>query len=129
MPIFIVKSITIRPLNAEELAVLRGFQKEKDKINPKPEKEINPKPEKEINPKPEKENKSKEDRYYIPRGDVPCQKVYFSKAALNRLASILLSADVPFAEVEKFLYTLPISVKDQLVPLLFEEYHRRCAKG
>ena len=121
MPIFIVKSITIRPLNAEELAELQGFQKEKDKINPKPEKEINS--------KPEKENKSKEDRYYIPRGDVPCQKVYFSKAALNRLASILLSADVPFAEVEKFLYTLPISVKDQLVPLLFEEYHRRCAKG
>lgn len=113
MPIFIVKSITIRPLNAEELAELQGFQKEKDKINPKPE----------------KENKSKEGRYYIPRGDVPCQKVYFSKAALNRLASILLSADVPFAEVEKFLYTLPISVKDQLVPLLFEEYHRRCAKG
>ena len=113
MPIFIVKSITIRPLNAEELAELQGFQKEKDKINPKPE----------------KENKNKEDRYYIPRGDVPCQKVYFSKAALNRLASILLSADVPFAEVEKFLYTLPISVKDQLVPLLFEEYHRRCAKG
>lgn len=113
MPIFIVKSITIRPLNAEELAELQGFQKEKDKINPKPE----------------KKNKSKEDRYYIPRGDVPCQKVYFSKAALNRLASILLSADVPFAEVEKFLYTLPISVKDQLVPLLFEEYHRRCAKG
>ena len=110
MPIFFLKSITIRPLNAEELAELQGFQKERNKINPKPEKENNP----------------KNERCYIPKGDVP-GKVLLSKACLKMLASLLL--DVKMAEAEKFLYLLPLSVKDQLVPLIIEEYHKRCAKG
>ena len=110
MPIFFLKSITIRPLNAEELAELQGFQKEKDKINPKPEKDIN----------------TKNERYYIPKSDVP-GKVLLSKTCLKKLASLLL--DVKMSEVEVFLYTLPPSVKDQLVPLIIEEYHKRCAKG
>ncbi|MBQ8372008.1 MAG: hypothetical protein IJX38_03615 [Clostridia bacterium] len=110
MPIFFLKSITIRPLNAEELAELQGFQNERNKINPKPEKESN----------------TKNERCYIPKSDVP-GKVLLSKTCLKQLASLLL--DVKMDEVEKFLYTLPVSVKEQLVPLIIEEYHRRCAKG
>ena len=108
MTIFVLKSASIRPFTADELAALQDFQKaNKNSVDPK------------INNKVTKEYPSCE--------HVPLKKVLLSKACLKKLASLLL--DVKMSEVEVFLYTLPPSVKDQLVPLIIEEYHRRCAKG
>lgn len=108
MTIFVLKSASIRPFTADELAALQDFQKaNKNSVDPK------------INNKVTKEYPSCE--------HVPLKKVLLSKACLKMLASLLL--DVKMAEAEKFLYLLPLSVKDQLVPLIIEEYHRRCAKG
>lgn len=108
MTIFVLKSASIRPFTADELAALQDFQKaNKNSVDPK------------INNKVTKEYPSCE--------HVPLKKVLLSKACLKMLASLLL--DVKMAEAEKFLYLLPLSVKDQLVPLIIEEYHKRCAKG
>lgn len=108
MTIFVLKSASIRPFTADELAALQDFQKaNKNSVDPK------------INNKVTKE--------YPACEHVPLKKVLLSKACLKMLASLLL--DVKMAEAEKFLYLLPLSVKDQLVPLIIEEYHKRCAKG
>lgn len=108
MTIFVLKSASIRPFTADELAALQDFQKaNKNSVDPK------------INNKVTKEYPSCE--------HVPLKKVHLSVSCLKQLASLLL--DVEMKEVEKFLYLLPPYVKDQLVPLIIEEYHRRCAKG
>ena len=77
--------------------------------------------------KKEINNKAKEAKHFILDNPEAPKKVLLSKTCLKKLASLLL--DVKMSEVEVFLYTLPPSVKDQLVPLIIEEYHRRCAKG
>lgn len=113
MPIFFLKSITIRPLNAEELAELQGFRKEGEA-----NKANNGGSDSKLNNKVLKE--------YPPCEHVPLKKVHLSVTCLRRLASLLL--DVKMDDVEQFLYTLPPYVKEQLVTLIIEEYHRRCAK-
>lgn len=114
MPIFFLKSITIRPLNAEELAELQGFRKEGEA-----NKANNGGSDSKLNNKVLKE--------CPPCEHVPLKKVHLSVTCLRRLASLLL--DVKMDDVEQFLYTLPPYVKEQLVTLIIEEYHRRCAKG
>lgn len=111
MTIFVLKSVSIRPFTTEELAVLQGFQK----TNKASSSSVDPK----INNKVTKE--------YPACEHVALKKVHLSVSCLKQLASLLL--DVEMKEVEKFLYLLPPYVKDQLVPLIIEEYHRRCAKG
>ena len=114
MTIFVLKSASIRPFTADELAVLQSIQKE-NRASKASDSGVDPK----INNKVTKE--------YPACEHVPLKKVLLSKACLKMLASLLL--DVKMAEAEKFLYLLPLSVKDQLVPLIIEEYHKRCAKG
>ena len=114
MTIFVLKSASIRPFTADELAILQSIQKE-NRANKASDSGVDPK----INNKVTKE--------YPPCEHVALKKVHLSVACLKKLASLLL--DVKMSEVEVFLYTLPPSVKDQLVPLIIEEYHRRCAKG
>ena len=114
MPIFFLKSITIRPLNAEELAELQGFRKEGEA-----NKANNKGSDSKLNNKVLKE--------YPPCEHVPLKKVHLSVTCLRRLASLLL--DVKMDDVELFLYTLPPYAKDQLVTHIIVEYHRRCAKG
>lgn len=116
MTIFVLKSASIRPFTADELAVLQSIQKE-NRASKASDSGVDPK----INNKVTKE--------YPACEHVALKKVHLSVACLKQLASLLMSADVPLAEVEKFLYLLPPHTKDQLVPLIIEEYHRRCAKG
>lgn len=111
MPIFFLKSITIRPFTAVELAELQGFQKANKASNSGVDSKINNKVLKEC----------------PPCEHVPLKKVHLSVTCLRRLASLLL--DVKMDDVEQFLYTLPPYVKEQLVTLIIEEYHKRCAKG
>ena len=107
----IYKTYPASTLSIEELAKLQGFPKKNEASNIGADPKINNKVLKEC----------------PPCEHVPLKKVHLSITCLRRLASLLL--DVKMDEVEKFLYTLPISVKEQLVPLIIEEYHRRCAKG
>lgn len=114
MPVFFLKSITIRHLNAEELAELQGFQKE-SKANKASNNGVDPK----IN------HRAKEEKCFIPYNPKAPKKVLFSQTFLKRIASLLLRADTPFTEVKKFLYVLPASVRDQLVPIIFEDSSKR----
>ena len=116
MTIFVLKSASIRPFTADELAILQSIQKE-NRANKASDSGVDPK----INNKVTKE--------YPACEHVALKKVHLSVACLKQLASLLMSADVPLAEVEKFLYLLPPHTKDQLVTRIIEEYHKRCAKG
>ena len=66
------------------------------------------------------------DKCYIPLGD-DAGKILLTEKGLKMIAGYLL--DVKMDEAEKFLYGLPLLVKARLIPLIIEEYHKRCAKG
>ena len=114
MTIFVLKSASIHPFTADELAILQSIQKE-NRANKASDSGVDSK----INNKATKE--------YPACERVALKKVHLSVACLKWLASLLL--DVKMNEAEVFLYTLPPYVKEQLVTLIIEEYHRRCAKG
>ena len=111
MLIFTIQSIDIRPLNADELQRIRKESEANKAKDSGSDSKINNKVLKE----------------YPPCEHVPLKKVHFSVACLKKLASLLL--DVKMADAEQFLYTLPAYVKEQLVTLIIEEYHKRCAQG
>ena len=108
------KTYPASKLSIEELAKLQGFRKEGEA-----NKANNGGSDSKLNNKVLKE--------YPPCEHVPLKKVHLSVTCLRRLASLLL--DVKMDDVEQFLYTLPPYVKEQLVTLIIEEYHKRCAKG
>lgn len=105
MTIFVLKSASIRPFTADELAILQSIQKE-NRANKASDSGVDPK----INNKVTKE--------YPACEHVALKKVHLSVACLKQLASLLMSADVPLAEVEKFLYLLPLIQKISLLPSL-----------